>query len=374
MINRLNNSYNVDYIKEIDLLRGFAILGVLIIHTVAGGTTIRPLNLLAISNIFIDTFSHFAVPLFIFISGFVLPMKYQENYSLKLYYNNRIKSIIPQYIIFSILYTLFYAILYSPPTLIRFIKNILFATSFYHMWFFAILIQLYIFYPIIIKVYNNFNQKNKIILFLVLSLFIQIAWNTILGREIFNFISAILNTNPIKMSTDRIFFSYFFYFIIGIYLSQNYKTFKFNNIKLIYLLFVILSLTGVISYLWVGKAFIFNSSHLIGFFEPILYTSSFILFLKISKYLLGNNEKSFVKSVLYSLGNYSFGIYLIHVFFMTIVDMTLRSIGIQIGNIIFYPILFLTTIFISYYSVYYISYLPHSEIIVGKTNKSKNND
>ena len=60
--------YHSTWIKEIDYLRGFAILAVIIIHTSANFTEVEYLNNLVIINIFIDVFSHFAVPLFIFTS------------------------------------------------------------------------------------------------------------------------------------------------------------------------------------------------------------------------------------------------------------------------------------------------------------------
>ena len=123
------------WIKEIDYLRGFAILGVLIIHTSANFTKIGLVNNLVIFNVLIDVFAQYAVPLLIFISGFVMPIKYYDMISVKLFYQKRIKSIIPQYLIFSMLYIIFFSILFNPPTFFTLIFEFLTANSSYHMWF-----------------------------------------------------------------------------------------------------------------------------------------------------------------------------------------------------------------------------------------------
>lgn len=67
-------------IGEVDYLRGFAVLAVIAIHT-SSNSQILNLNLLLIVNLIIDVFSHFAVPLFIFISGFVLSLNYRGLFS-----------------------------------------------------------------------------------------------------------------------------------------------------------------------------------------------------------------------------------------------------------------------------------------------------
>lgn len=87
-------------IGEIDYLRGFAILAVIATHTSARFIQIPNINLLLIINVIIDVFSHFAVPLFIFISGFVLSLNYKGPFSKKTYLQKRVKSILPPYIFF----------------------------------------------------------------------------------------------------------------------------------------------------------------------------------------------------------------------------------------------------------------------------------
>jgi len=85
-------------VDEIVYLRGFAILAVIMIHT-AGVPTLTLLSL--------GTISHYAIPLFIFISGFVLSHRYTEKIDLQQYFFKRFISIMPQYLIFSFFYILY---------------------------------------------------------------------------------------------------------------------------------------------------------------------------------------------------------------------------------------------------------------------------
>ena len=68
---------NPEYFSEIVYLRAFAILAVISIHVSYYFTEMISINFLTLLYMSIDTFSHFAIPLFVCISGFVLYNKYQ---------------------------------------------------------------------------------------------------------------------------------------------------------------------------------------------------------------------------------------------------------------------------------------------------------
>jgi surface polysaccharide O-acyltransferase-like enzyme len=162
----------INKFDEIDYLRGFAILAVIAIHTSACFTQVKNINLVVIINVIVDVFSHFAVPLFIFISGFVLSLKYKGLFSQKIFYIKRAKSVLPQYIIFSTFYILLNVALSSInhnlkfPSIITIIFWFLTANSYYHLWFFALIIQFYIFYPYMTQFQNLvMNVKLKITYF-----------------------------------------------------------------------------------------------------------------------------------------------------------------------------------------------------------------
>ena len=65
-------------IPELDLLRGFAILGVLMVHATSVAATKIPNSIMKNVYVFLNTFSTFCVPAFIFLTGFVLFYNYYE--------------------------------------------------------------------------------------------------------------------------------------------------------------------------------------------------------------------------------------------------------------------------------------------------------
>lgn len=130
-----------DIIEEIGYLRGFGVLAVIAIHTTGYFTEVKQFNSLVLVNLWADIFSQFAVPLFILISGVVLAKNYRESFSLKAFYRKRIRSIIPQYLSFSILYTAFnnWDIMKKSSldtNVALLLKNIWLADASYHLWFF----------------------------------------------------------------------------------------------------------------------------------------------------------------------------------------------------------------------------------------------
>jgi surface polysaccharide O-acyltransferase-like enzyme len=263
---------NINHLDEFDYLRGFAILAVLAVHTSANFVNITEINSLLVANIVIDVFSHFAVPLFIFISGFVLSFKYKGLFSKRNFYLKRAKSIILPYIIFSTIYILFNIVLFAIngelkyPSIIATLFYFLTASSYYHLWFFALIIQFYIFYPYIIKLYEFFSESNRIFFFIFVVLIIQLAWIVISDSAI-TLITTNMYLNSIKYSKVilNIFFRdfflfYVFYFIIGIYTHQNYKIVldKIITVKR-YIFLLIMIFTGIVAYLWLNGIAIYGS-------------------------------------------------------------------------------------------------------------------
>ncbi|KKH97834.1 hypothetical protein EO95_11760 [Methanosarcina sp. 1.H.T.1A.1] len=373
-------------IEEIDYLRGFAILAVVAIHTSANFTQIPNVNLLLIINVIIDVFSHFAVPLFIFISGFALSIKYKGQFSQKLFLQKRAKSILPPYIIFSTIYILYNISLSAIngnlkiPSIMTIIFNFLTASSYSHLWYFALIIQFYIFYPYIMKTYEKFANNGKIFYFIFLVLITQQVWIIIKGTAIDYFDSStyfnsITYFNEIVyIILNRVFFSHIFYFIFGIYVCQNYEYViaQISKAKK-WILPTIILLTGVISAFWINGMIKYGSYYsipqsyflvpylLASIYYPFIFSILFILTFSIIK----NKYSNYSKTILL-IGRYSFGIYLIHALYIAIiVTLIFPQFGVDFNHLIFYPVLFISSLLLSYFSVYLISYLPYSEIIIG---------
>ncbi|HEY8911042.1 MAG TPA: acyltransferase [Desulfosporosinus sp.] len=355
-------------IEEINFLRAFGVLAVMAIHTSGYFTEIQQFNRLVLLNLWTDVFSQFAVPLFILISGFVLAMKYRNNFSVKQFYLKRIRSIIPQYLFFSLLYTAFnnWDVMNTsslPTNLTLIFKAIWRSDASYHLWYFAIIIQFYILYPLIIKIYDFFKLRKSAELLISLMFILQIAFMISLHTSYF----ATVKINLI---------AYLFYFGLGIYSCDHFESIKngLNRLTPLFVattfvltigasFFIIIGLTTGYRYNTIPPYY-FIGSELV---YPILRISSFLLLFNLAKNLIGKRGV-FAKAV-YKLGEYSFGIYLIHIFFNQYAIKILKTYQINYNNWQFYPIVFTVTAILSYFTVRLISYLPFSYYIIGYRNK-----
>ena len=381
MKNSDNGSYQNARIKEIDFLRSFAILAVIAIHTSTNFSKIFYLNSLVIFNLVIDVFSQYGVPLFIFISGFVLSNKYYGLFSVKEFYKKRVMSILPQYFIFSILYISFFAVLSGKfPLFSEIFLKIITANSAIHMWFFLTIAGFYIFYPLIIAIYSYFDERNKLFAFLMLSLIFQVTWS----------ISVLIIENggydPLFIYlAKRVFIPYLFYFVLGIYVSKNFhsvcvylesmKKYKTILLLILALITIIISFFWIVGFGYYVKGFdSFYSMSRLYFSIPVIlevlyYPLIFLLIFGVSSKIM--KKDNLLASIMYSLGRHSFGIYLVHFFFITLITIQLEHFYIYTDNWIFYPILFVTTTLLSLLSVILISNLPLGELAVGNTGNEK---
>jgi surface polysaccharide O-acyltransferase-like enzyme len=367
----IKNQDNKIWINELDFLRAFAVLAVIIIHTAAKFKEINSLNSLVLVNIFIDVVSHFAVPVFILISGIVLSYNYYENINYKSYYIKRFFSIIPQFLFFSIFYLVFSVIMgHRNPSFSKAIDLIISGESSYHLWFFVLLIQFYLIYPLLIKLYLLCLSRNKLSLFIILPLIIQI---------LFYFLSVFLpapyNKNIsslIDYYIHNVFISHIFYFVLGIHFGRNIKSMNnyINNIndKILYFLLI---LSNVSIYIIKIKGMeIYGTNEINTLFllpiktiEPLQYILSFILLWKISSKLIDRNN--FIVRLLKDIGRFSFGIYLVHVFFIIVLTKILEPYNITFTDWIYYPIIFFCVSILSYLTCKIISFAPFSYYIIG---------
>ena len=356
-------------IAEINYLRGFGVLAVIAIHTTGYFTEIKQFNPLVLVNLWTDVFSQFAVTLFILISGFVLAKNYRDNFSLRSFYKKRIRSIIPQYLLFSLLYTVFNNRVIMEDNSLKsnlalLLKNIWHSEASYHLWFFAIIIQLYILYPLILKTYTLFKQRDKAELWIVLLLMIQTLF--MVGLH-----------TPYLSGVKINFIGFLFYFGLGIYTVDHFdlirRGFKRQTTLLFTMsmaltvgssFFIIIGLTTGYRYNTM-PAYYFIGSEIM---YPIFRVITFLFLFNVARSLHEKRRSIFAK-VINKIGDYSFGIYLIHIFFNQTTIKILKNHQVGYDDWTFYPIVLGVTIVLSYLSVRLISYIPYSYYIIGSQRK-----
>lgn len=206
-------------------------------------------------------------------------------------------------------------------------------------------------------VYNYFKNHRKAKHFLFLVFFIAIIYNTYM--QSYRFIPLMLG--------------WLFYFVLGIYIQDNYELMNIQTIARKYwLLIITVTCIGTaLSVIQLRNTY-FSMSVLsnllnIDIFHHLLYilncTALTVIALLMSLILYRAKKAKFVSV----LGLYSFGIYLIHARIVVVVVFILYHLGITLNNILFYPCTFMVTLVISLAAIVIVKQLPYHEYIIGKT-------
>jgi surface polysaccharide O-acyltransferase-like enzyme len=365
---------NAGYFSEIVYLRAFAILAVISIHeSEYFFTEMNSVTFVTFLYMAIDTFSKCAVPLFVGISGFVLYHKYQGSYSLKVFYKKRFLSVVPQYTLFSLFAILFLYVgkMYLGRvwsyTLTDFLYQYFTWGTLYHLWFFVLIIQLYILYPFLEKIFTLSVKNAQAPRLLVFLFVVQLAYYLFSAGNIFS-------TGPATL-----FLAYVFYFVLGMYVRSHYSTIK-NRVTVVEkhpygicacLLGATVLGTGYTYIRYFGQDLLPQVITLTMWIEaiitPFYYMIIFTLFvftaLKISEMVPNRNTR-----LLHIIGSYSMGIFLIHAFILYALESVLfTKLGFDVNNGVFFPVVFALVLGLSLAFVYFMNKVPYHEYIIGSS-------
>lgn len=198
---------------SIHYMRIVACLMVIAIHiTAAPVVTLDKNSIIQLFFLFINQVSKPAVPIFIFISGFLLHHIYaNKSIHLFTYYKKRLPALIFPYIVWSLGYYLLYVKLGYYPLNIKFaLTGLMWGTFIYHLYFMIIIIQMYILYPLLKMCGNRWGEIKLFIGVLVIQL--------------------LLIKVPFE-HRDRIFITYLSYFTFGILLQSLYSKINFKSLS-----------------------------------------------------------------------------------------------------------------------------------------------
>jgi len=370
----------VRYFDEINILRAFAILAVISIHVSAYFTKMDAINGLATLYMSIDAFSHFAVPLFIVISGFVLYNKYSGEIALKKFYIKRLKSVLPQYLIFSTFYlaaTYVGSIVLAKSVTLdipHIIYRYLTGGCFYHLWFFILIIQLYFLYPAIVRLYNYCDVRGRSFELLFMVFLIGVFYNVYPIPDVF-----IMGKSTRLLGVATCFIGYIFYFILGMAVRRRYDELLLKSVpkaSLYYVSIPLLCCTIIGIFDYAKNHFDFDLTQILtvtgeywrwltATVTPLYYVAIFALCLYISRNMVSSGAIGL--KLLKRIGGYSFGIYLTHAFILYVIVLVFPRLGFDWNNWLFYPLTCIMTLFLSYLSVEALKKFPYSEYLIGST-------
>ena len=198
--------------NTIHYMRLMACLFVVLIHVTATPVVALTTNSLPqYFFILINQLSKPAVPIFLFISGFLLHHIYSDKkINLIAFYKKRLPKLVGPYVLWSLGYYFIYVKLGYYPIDFKFVlEGLIWGTFIYHLYFMVILIQLYILYPLLHFMNTKFGTTRLFILLLAIQL--------------------ILIKVPFE-HRDRIFITYLSYFAFGMLIREWYSKVAFEQI------------------------------------------------------------------------------------------------------------------------------------------------
>ncbi|MDR7855165.1 acyltransferase [Tissierella sp.] len=290
---------------EIEWIRAICCILVIMIHVTAEFWTSFTYGSIQYKIIILlNTLSQFAVPCFVFISGFVLYYAYHnKEYKTLDFYKKRMLKILFPYLIWSGIYTFANYFYYnSAINIVSIVKDLILGRASFHLYYMVLIIQFYLVFPLCLKIYKKIN-------------------NDVLSMSIFFILNAI-TILYIKMPfKDRFFMNYIIFFGLGIvFANLKIKGFELTRalriiiftIYTIFTLYYFADRYGDIAQLPLISKGLYRYGWWI--FSLISIVNIYVLadMLKIRKYNWIDNR------VISSLSKHSFTIYLSHIFFIRI--------------------------------------------------------
>lgn len=188
---------------SIHFMRIMACLMVILIHISATPVvSLEPNSFAQAIFVFINQIAKPAVPIFIFISGFLLHNIYRgKPLSPLKYWKKRLPKLVVPYVVWALGYYFIYVKLGYYPLDLKFVMHgLLLGTFIYHLYFMVIIIQFYILYPLLHYVATKMGENLTFVLILIIQLSVIAV--------------------PFEWR-DRLFLTYFSYFGLGMLLSVH---------------------------------------------------------------------------------------------------------------------------------------------------------
>ena len=276
----------------IQKIRGICIISVILIHILKFSYNIDIYNNF---NIIVRTIINFAVPIFLFLSGYLNNIE-EINKNKKKFFKKRFFRLYIPFIIYSIFYTLIKTKLhFTENTVIGYIKQvlkILFGVNAGHLYYIVVLLEFTLITPIIIKLIN----KNKTIVDVLL----------ILITPIFLILNLIYNLlyNQLIPFYQYLPMSWFIYYYLGLVFKIRKNLFIKNfriDIKVLILINLINIIINLIEYKFLNYDFCISQIKLTNMGYTIL-----LIYFIISKLNYDKERQSLISLI----GDNSFGIYL----------------------------------------------------------------
>lgn len=307
-------------ITEIDLVRGFAMMGVLMVHATSFATVqMRGDDFFGLYN-FLNIFSKVGTTTFIFLSSFVLFYNYYHRpfrgRDLARFFKNRLMYILVPYLLFSVIFfTVAWYHRGGEPNLAAMLESfwpkLATGKSYTHLYFIFINIQFYLLFPLVLMLLKRFRGFAAVCVLVG----IVLQWLFYIGNDAW---WDVTNRNSWSLS----FLSYYF---LGAWIGIYYDRVKDWLTSMKFAARPALRKLGwiVLWVVWLGAALVhiglrYNQRLLGTEYHPLLYDAFWnvhtlttaLVMLQVALHF--GNKRAWWLNGFRRLGVYSFGVYLVH--------------------------------------------------------------
>ncbi len=165
-----------NWLGEFEHLRAFAIVAIVAIHALAFGLYISGPDYIIVLTTYFTHLADFGVPLFFFVSGLLLAMRYYEKLNLREFYTRRVVSILPPVLAFSLVYIAFNWFILGQRSIAQQLGALVLFDATGPFWFIAVILELYILFPFLITLYKRTEQAGRSWLMPVVCLALYVIW------------------------------------------------------------------------------------------------------------------------------------------------------------------------------------------------------
>jgi peptidoglycan/LPS O-acetylase OafA/YrhL len=346
-------------IKELDLMRGFAILGIVAIHAGSFSEAISGPSWIPGVTDYIAHLADFGVPLFFMISGFLLAARPISPGGTWGFYRRRLMTVVPPYLFFSTIYAGYNYWVLGRTDLVQAAWSYLLFDSVGVFWFLGAMVQMYLLFPFLSAWLDRLAAKGRSWMFLAAAAALYIAWYAFLEGAVAGGIDSL--GLPVVDMGERLsgflFPGYLIFFALGMHISRTPSTFlrglaETGPVPVTALVLVVpIGLQMIESEFWWAMAVV-----------PYSVLASSLVY-RASARLVSRPGRAF--SVMDLLGRYSFGIYMVHILALAFASNRLWAIGLDAEDAVFYVLLYIIAIVVSVLSLFVLNLLPYGPMFSG---------
>jgi len=347
------------WIREVEYMRGFAILAVVAIHASSYSESINGSSIIPATSAYINHLSDFAVPLFFILSGFVLASKPLPRGEWGSYYRRRLKAVVPPYLFFSTLYLAYNYWVMGQTDLVQAAWSYLLFDTVGVFWFLGALIQMYLLFPILSAWLDRLIASRTAWKLPVYSGLLYVVWGVYLSGAFTGAVDAL--GLPTADAGERLvgflFPGYLLFFALGMYLSRApapslRRINEVSRAPLIVLAVAMpIGLMLMDSLFWLSIAIV-----------PYTIIASSLVY-RASVRLAA--KPSILASLFEVLGRYSFGIYMGHILAEALVVNRLWAAGLDSSHLMFYVVMYVSAIALCIVGLFILNLLPFGTLVSG---------